>query len=837
MRYAFTAIGVLLLIAAILTLILSIRSDNRSDDVRRPTEVNHRVLFLCSYNSLYFTYDDQVEGLKQALYPHGIDFDVMYMDTKNYGTPEDKLVFYEFFKDRLRKAPKYEAILLGDDDALSFALTYQEELFDGLPMVFFGINDVDLAIEASKNPMATGFYEKDYLRDCMEVAMKAMPDRKTFAALHDESAAGVADRDIFFSYDQKFPDYEFIDIDTSKNTQEELIDILRNLPEDSILFYMTCYSDSHGNTYSMLNRTNTVVMNAKVPIIRNYSGGRSQGVLGGVYMDFVVQTRDAGLIVVDILENGTDISQYPLDLDTPSKSEFNYELMQKYGIDESILPANTSYVNKPISPFEYYKKIIPASVLIVSALLMLIISANMTADLQKNANEQLKTFADNLKKTGSKLKYQADHDELSDLLNRRAIVETLGRILQKDEKYAIMMIDIDGFKIINENYGHVMADQIIKHLAKELKNLAEEQKWQVGRYGGDEFIVMVPDVNLDVDSKEVRQILEIFREPIAAGEETLALSASVGVSNSDGASNPEQHIINAEIAMYEAKEHGKNTAFVYADEMQRKIQEENRLKALVTEAFDENLFYMVYQPKIETATGKTIGFEALVRARNIQSGPSTFIPIIEKNGWVIRLGRMVTEQVIRQLALWRDQGKELIPISINFSSKQVNDLGFMNFIKMLMDQYDISHKFIQIEITESLLIEQNIQTQKLFDEFKDMGFRILMDDFGTGYSSLGYLIYIPIDEIKLDKSLVDAYLVPGKDNFIGDVIKLVHDINKTIIIEGVEEKWQYERLREFKADAVQGYYFSKPLEADEAIKFMAQSEERKCRNEKMGFLK
>lgn len=156
---------------------------------------------------------------------------------------------------------------------------------------------------------------------------------------------------------------------------------------------------------------------------------------------------------------------------------------------------------------------------------------------------------------------------------------------------------------------------------------------------------------------------------------------------------------------------------------------------------------------------------------------------------------------------------------------------------MLMDQYDISHKFIQIEITESLLIEQNIQTQKLFDEFKDMGFRILMDDFGTGYSSLGYLIYIPIDEIKLDKSLVDAYLVPGKDNFIGDVIKLVHDINKTIIIEGVEEKWQYERLREFKADAVQGYYFSKPLEADEAIKFMAQSEERKCRNEKMDFLK
>ena len=148
----------------------------------------------------------------------------------------------------------------------------------------------------------------------------------------------------------------------------------------------------------------------------------------------------------------------------------------------------------------------------------------------------------------------------------------------------------------------------------------------------------------------------------------------------------------------------------------------------------------------------------------------------------------------------------------------------MKYIKSLMDQYDISHEYIQIEITESLLIEQNVQTKKLFDDFKNIGFRILMDDFGTGYSSLGYLIYIPIDEIKLDKSLVDAYLVPGKDNFIGDVIKIVHDINKTIIIEGVEEKWQYERLREFGADAVQGYYFSKPLEADAAIEFKASIE-------------
>ncbi len=822
-RYTLTAIGIMLLIAAIITLVFSIRSENEDTEVKRPTMVTHRVLFLCAYNPLYFTYDDQIEGLKQALYPKGIEFDVIYMDAKSDGTDADKLDFHDFLKKRLESKDRgYEAVLLGDDDALAFALKYQDELFKGLPMVFFGINDADFAVKSAENPMMTGFYEKDYLRDCLELAMETMPDRKIFVALHDESAAGKADMDIFFSYDQKYPDYTFTDINTESLTQEDLIGVLKRLPkDDAVLFYMTSYTDRNGNTYSVLDRTNTVVTFADVPIIRNYSGGRDQGVLGGIYMDFSIQTRDAGLIIVDVLENDTDISMYPLDLVTPSKAEFNYKLMQKYGIKESMLPPNTNYVDKPFNPLEYYKNIIPASVLIVTALMLLMITANMTVTQQKHDNEQLKISAEKLEKSRNKLRYQAEHDDLSDLLNRRAIVETLNREIKSDEKYAVMMVDIDGFKVVNENYGHSMADYIIRHLSRELKQLAIDKRWQVGRYGGDEFIVMVPGKNLEADSEEVQEILETFRKPIVAGEETLALSASVGVSNASGDSYPEQHIINAEIAMYEAKEHGRNTAFIYADEMQKKLQEESYLKTLVNEAFDNNLFYMVYQPKIETATGKTIGFEALVRAKNIAQGPGTFIPVIEKNGWIIRLGRTITEQVVKQMAEWRDQGKELIPVSINFSSKQVNDVGFMSFIRDLLAEYQIPHRYIQIEITESLLIEQNIQTKKLFEDFKDMGFRILMDDFGTGYSSLGYLIYIPIDEIKLDKSLVDAYLIPGKDSFIGDVIKLAHDMNKTIIIEGVEEKWQYDRLCEFKADAVQGYYFSRPLEADMAIDFVA----------------
>ena len=820
MRYSLTVVGVFILIAAIIELVRVAKTDDLSSSVQRPTMVNHKVLFLCSYNSLYFTYDDQITGLKETLYPAGVEFDVVYMDTKNFGTDKDILDFHDFLKERLKKDMGYEAVIIGDDDALRFALQYQQELFNGLPMVFFGINDADFAKMAATNPYVTGFYEKDYLTDCINMALNIFPDRKELVALHDNSAAGAADKEVFYSYVERYQGYKFRDINTAELTQEELVEELKTLDEDNtILLYMTCYSDKFGNTYSMLDRTNTVVRYTDVPILRNYSGGREQGVLGGTYMDFRCQARDAALIILDVLEKGTDIATIPVDMDTPSKTQFNYALMKKYGVKERMLPAATEYINKPEDFIERYQEVIPVALLIVLALLILVVTSNMAVKQQKMDNEQLVKSKEELEKSRNKLRYQAEHDELSNLLNRRTIVETLGRNFKNEDIYSVMMIDIDGFKDINENYGHSMADYIIKYLSKELKQMADERGWTVGRYGGDEFIALISGKNLEFDSEEIRKVLEVYRKPIVIGEETLNLSASIGVSNSDGSSFPEQHIINAEIAMYEAKEHGRNTAFVYADEMQRRLREESRLKTLVLDAFDRHQFYMLYQPKIETTTGKVIGYEALVRAETIGEGPSIFIPIIEKNGWVIRLGRLITEMVVKQLAVWKEQGRALRPVSINFSSKQVNDLGYVSFLKNLLEEYGIPSKYIEIEITESLLLERNIQTDTLFKELKDLGIRILMDDFGTGYSSLGYLIYVPVDEIKLDKSLVDNYLVPEKDSFIGDVIKLVHDINKTIIIEGVEEEWQYKRLCEFKADAVQGYYFSKPLEPEAAINY------------------
>ena len=228
---------------------------------------------------------------------------------------------------------------------------------------------------------------------------------------------------------------------------------------------------------------------------------------------------------------------------------------------------------------------------------------------------------------------------------------------------------------------------------------------------------------------------------------------------------------------------------------------------------------MVYQPQVDVITKKVCGYEALVRMKEPGVYPGQFIPIAEKNGWIWRIGRITTSLVIRQLAAWRDAGKELHPVSINFSSNQLNDIHYLDYLENLLQEYAIPPELVEIEITEGIYLDRSAQADELFKRFKKLGIRLLMDDFGTGYSSLGYLTYIPVDVIKLDKSLVDNYLVEGKDLFIKDIIRLIHDLDKEMIIEGVEEKWQYERLCEFEADVIQGYYFSKPLPANEAIEF------------------
>lgn len=818
-RNCSVALSVICLLAAVAFLIKFVAiTKTQVPQTTSPVEVQHRVLFISSYNPLYFTYEYQSRGLAKSLYPKGIEYDVVYMDVKFNNTDEDVQSFYNLIKKRFKNGHTYEAILVGDDNALSFVLKYQDELFSKIPMVYFGINDYELALSAAENPYMAGFYENDYLEPTVELATKLFPQRKTLVALHDQSSAGSADIKTFWRLRDKYPDYYFIDFDTSVYDQTDLYSLLETLPRDSLLFYMTCYTGKSGTFYSMLSRTNAIVNHVAVPIFRNYIGGEGSGILGGISMDIEEQCALAGETLVSILQ-GREIDSIPFVEQTPSRCAFDYQLMKDYKLDFSLLPPGTVFFNNPKSLYMPYLRTLPITLLIALALLLLIFSLNIGSRISKLILSDLQESHDNLERYQEQLLYQAEYDEVLDILNRRTITEWLRNTMTCETVYSVIIIDIDGFKSLNENYGHSMADSILQYLTALLKGMAEEGKWKLARFGGDEFLLVIPGEQVTMDCETVKTILNGIRAPIPLGDESLGITASLGASCSDGMTLPEQHIINAEGAMYEAKERGKNGIVIYDDEMKKKAQEELLIKEKLQRAFDNDGFFMLYQPQIDVQSKHVSGYEALVRMKEPGIYPGQFIPVAERSGWIWRIGRITTELVIKQLAAWRDEGKTLHPVSVNFSSNQLNDHGYVDFVENLLKKYDIPPHYLEIEITEGLFLEKSALADEIFKRFKNLGIKLLMDDFGTGYSSLGYLTYIPVDVIKLDKSLVDTYLVDGKDSFIKNIIHLMHDLDKDMIIEGVEEEWQYNRLREFGADTIQGYYFSKPIPANEAIDF------------------
>lgn len=809
-----------LIFAAVLFLRFIVLGIEKPKAVQAPVEVSHRVLFISSYNPLYFTYESQVRGLEKSLYPRGIEYDVVYMYADERGQAGFDM-FYNFLKAKLKDQKKYEAILLGDDDALKFAIEHQNEMFPKMPMVYFGINDYELARKASERPNMIGFYENDYLEETINLAMQLFPKRKTLVALHDQSSAGLSDIEIFWSLREKYKEYAFVDLDATLFSQNDLILLLESLPNDSILFYMTCYSDKSRNVYSMLSRTSTVVRSASVPIFRNYVGGEGMGILGGVHIDVEEQCEKAGEILAEIL-NGSKIESIPFVEQIPSRTTFDYNLMKHYNLDFSILPSDTVLYNRPVTFWEQYGKFLPAVGMLILAMLLFLISSNISRKIATELARSLQESRNRLIQREEELQHQAKYDEVLDIYNRRTITEWLHNTMGKGDVYSVIIIDIDNFKMLNENYGHSLADSILQYLVAMIRGLAEDGGWKLARFGGDEFLIVIPNERISMDCESIKALFDVLRSPIPLGDETLAITASMGASCSDEITAPDQHIINAEGAMYEAKVRGKNGLVIYDDDMKKKAQEEIVIKEKLQHAFDNDGFFMLYQPQIDAQTKKVSGYEALVRMKEPGIYPGQFIPVAERSGWIWRIGRITTELVIKQLAAWRDEGKELHPVSVNYSSNQLNDHGYVGFVEDLLKKYDIPPNLLEIEITEGLFLEKSALADEIFRRFKDLGIRLLMDDFGTGYSSLGYLTYIPVDVIKLDKSLVDTYLVDGKDSFIKNIIHLMHDLDKEMIIEGVEEEWQFNRLREFGADTIQGYFFSKPIPADEAIVFQTK---------------
>lgn len=413
-------------------------------------------------------------------------------------------------------------------------------------------------------------------------------------------------------------------------------------------------------------------------------------------------------------------------------------------------------------------------------------------------------------------------DVLTGLPNRVLLKDRLEQMMyrasRREEMVALLFLDLDQFKEINDTLGHNVGDQLLQVIAERLGHCVRQSD-TVGRLGGDEFVLLLEGIRVQEDVSEVAEkVLTAFTHPLYLDGREIFISASIGISQYpvDGR-DTEALFKNADTAMYQAKNKGRNNFQFYTPEMSASAMEALILTGDMRHALERQEFFLHYQPQINLAENVITGVEALLRWNHPIEGaipPGVFITLAEDTGMIVPIGRWVLEEACWQAVQWKSQGFPVMKMAVNISGKQFREPGFVDTVKEVIALTGIEPALLELELTESILIENITTTINTLSAFRAMGVKLAIDDFGTGYSSLSYLKHFPIDRLKIDKSFV---LEIGENSsrdagtIASAVIAMAHSLGISVIAEGVERKEQLAFLLERSCDEVQGYYFSHPL--------------------------
>lgn len=417
------------------------------------------------------------------------------------------------------------------------------------------------------------------------------------------------------------------------------------------------------------------------------------------------------------------------------------------------------------------------------------------------------------------------YDPLTNLASRKVFEEQLDLAIthskRNKENLAVMIIGIDKFKKVNDAFGLSMGDKVLKEISRRINGSIREE-YLLSRITGDEFAVFFPEVENEKHViRYVERILEVIKKPLIIDNNEIHVSASAGLAfyPKDGICK-DGLLKNATIALSRSKQKGAGTYQLYTPLMKEEILEQMELEKMMPKGIENGEFKLYYQPIIDVKTLSIIGMEALVRWNHPVLGmisPEKFIPIAEENGFIVTLGEWVLKTACRQNKAWQNAGFKKIFVSVNISLRQFQNKNFVKMIKDILNETSFDSKYLGLEITESIAMENEDYTIEVLRELKDMGLYLAIDDFGTGYSSLGYLNKFPIDTLKIDKSFIKT-LMDEKENsapIASSIIALGHNLNLKITAEGVETMDQFKYLKKQNCDAIQGYLFSKPLTSDE----------------------
>ena len=434
------------------------------------------------------------------------------------------------------------------------------------------------------------------------------------------------------------------------------------------------------------------------------------------------------------------------------------------------------------------------------------------------------------KRAEQELRYLANYDTLTGLPNRALLSERLGRAIirarRQETRVAVLFLDLDRFKDINDSLGHAAGDRLLKAAAARLQSTVSASD-TVARLGGDEFTVVLEDVESRVAVERMaRDVLAAFSTPLEVDERhDVSITPSLGISlYPDHALVPTDLLKFADTAMYQAKAEGRNTYQVYNEAMDAEARHRAAIIAALRRALDRGEFRLVYQPRLALADGRITGVECLLRWQSAELGeiqPTEFIPLAEESGLIVPIGEWVLGEACRQLKAWRGQGLTELRMGVNVSVLQLLRGNLAAYLKRLLLVTELPADRIELELTESMVMQNAEQTTAMLDELRKLGVSLAIDDFGTGYSSLVYLKRLPIDTLKIDKEFIDDLTRDADDEAItSTIVSMGHSLGLTVIAEGVENEQQLEFLRALGCDEVQGHWLSRPIDAERCLAFV-----------------
>ncbi len=808
------------------------------------SEKDANVLILNSYHSGYTWTDEQTQGIISTLKDSSIStiISAEYLDWKRYPSQENLSNFYQNLKFKYQNK-EIDLIICTDDMAFSFAAQYRKELFSNAPIVFSGINSEGLLKLGAGVTNYTGVLEEIDPYGTIQMAKEINPYLDTIYLIYDNSESGLSTGELCMQA-AKEVDENLKVISLNTLSSKEIIDKVKDANKNTMVL-MTSYSFDIDNRYITNEHFCQKLYNVSpVPIFNIYDYGLGNGCFGGHIVSGQLHGESVGQLAIRILL-GESASSIPVIETNINQYLFDYSLLQKYSISTKDLPVNSTFINEPFSFVKTYKTLVVTVFIIfllldifTVVLLFYIRKINMMKKILQSNNEEVTQLYEELTATeeeirmqyisladahkqleenNDKLYYLAHHDILTGLRNRLYLYEEIEKQLVDSTLIsALLFVDMDNFKFVNDSLGHSIGDELLIQTSQRLSTICFHNCFLI-RLGGDEFVFFIREMESpDIAHEFALEIIELFSMPFKIQDNMLMLTVSIGISIApENGTTIDTLLRNADMAMYKVKNTGKNGISFFNQQIKEELLERINIEKYFDKALKEEEFILYYQPQIMTESCEIDGFEALIRWNSPELGmlsPIKFISIAEETGFIVPLGEWILRSACKYMKTLNAIHNENFKIAVNISVIQLMQEDFISKVRDIITELDFSPQLLELEITESVIMESADLLSDKFQKLRDMGIGIALDDFGTGYSSLAYLKQIPITTLKVDKLFIDDVAHLGSEINLADIIiNLGHKMNLSIVAEGVETTEQAQYLRSNGCDKIQGYFYSKPL--------------------------